>query len=302
MASKHVLVTGASGFVGRHLVPALLGRGYAVTGLGREPSRPSWMPACVRWLSADLRQPGGLQGAGASVWGVVHLAGDTIPSQFSSPLAQLDNVAMAMQLIEDLRFERLLFVSSCHVYAPSPTLLDEASPTRPSGRYGLSKHLAEQVMLVHADRCDIRVARPFNHLGAHMRPELMAPSLIERIRREQGSRQPLRMQGRDSTRDFLDVRDICEAYVRILELERQPDARIFNVASGVARKVSELARAALALVGDGGREIVFEGRRTSSDDSDCLVGDASRLRAVTGWAPRYALDETLRPLLLERPA
>ena len=301
MASKHVLVTGASGFVGRHLVPALLGRGYAVTGLGREPSRPSWMPmrALAERGSAPARGPAGRRrqrlGRRASRW-------RHHPQPVLLPLAQLDNVAMAMQLIEDLRFERLLFVSSCHVYAPSPTLLDEASPTRPSGRYGLSKHLAEQVMLVHADRCDIRVARPFNHLGAHMRPELMAPSLIERIRREQGSRQPLRMQGRDSTRDFLDVRDICEAYVRILELERQPDARIFNVASGVARKVSELARAALALVGDGGREIVFEGRRTSSDDSDCLVGDASRLRAVTGWAPRYALDETLRPLLLERPA
>jgi len=74
------------------------------------------------------------------------------------------------------------------------------------------------------------------------------------------------------------------------------------VASGVPRKVSELAAAALALVGDGGREVIFEGSGNSTDDTDYLVGDAARLRAATGWAPRYALDETLRAMLSDAGA
>src|SRR4029077_17065571 len=121
--------------------------------------------------------------------------------------------------------------------------------------------------------------RPPHPPGAPTRPELMAPSLLERIRRERGSRAPLTMHGLDSKRDSLDVRDITGAYLRILEQEH-PAERVFNVASGVPRKVSELAAAALALVGDGGREIVFEGRGNSSDDTDYLVGDAARLRSV----------------------
>jgi len=293
--AREILVTGASGFVGRTLVPALLARGYAVSALGRETLRPDWLPAPVRWLCADLRQAAALKAVGGGVWGVMHLAGDTVPSQFSSPLAQLDNVAMAMQVVEEVRFERLLFISSCHVYAASATMLSENSLVRPRGRYGLSKHLCEQVMLANLDRHDIRVARPFNHLGPHMRPELMAPALLERIRLEKGSGVPLRMQGLDSTRDFLDVRDIAEAYVRILELEA-PAERIFNVASGVARRVSELAAAALALLGDGQRQVVFQGTRNSSDDTDYLVGDATRLRRATGWAPRHSLAETLRSM------
>ena len=300
MAGKEILVTGASGFVGRYLVPALLERGYAVTALGREATRPEWLPAPVRWLSADLREPGSLSSL-APVWGVMHLAGDTVPSQFSAPLMQLDNVAMAIAVAEGLSFGRLLFVSSCHVYAPSAAPLQESSPVRPRGRYGLSKHLAEQVMLAYGERHDIRIARPFNHLGAHMRPELMAPSLLERIRRERGARTPLRMHGLNSTRDFLDVRDITSAYLRILELEH-PAERVFNVASGAPRTVSELAAAALALVGDGSREVVFEGSGNSTDDTDYLVGDAARLRTATGWAPRYALAETLRAMLSDAGA
>jgi GDP-4-dehydro-6-deoxy-D-mannose reductase len=288
-----VLVTGASGFVGRHMIGLLREAGIEAGATGRE-ERPAWLPQGIEWFRVDLTDAATLSALPPKWWGVVHLAADTVPAGFRSIQPLLDNIAMTANLLDHLDAARILITSSCHVYGASQTPLKETSPILPRGRYGMSKHLTEQTALAMLGKHDVRIARPFNHIGSGMREALAIPSLIRRIR-EGGSQDPVRMQGRNSTRDFIDVRDIVSAYLAILSLDT-PGERIFNVCSGVPQTMKDVVQAALGILGQD-RPVVFAEVSNSADDTDYLVGDPGRIRSVTGWRPRHTLEDSLRTLM-----
>lgn len=227
---------------------------------------------------------------------MIHLAGASIPSLFSTPAPVIVNTKLTMNLLEHLRETKVLLVSSCHVYAPSDQRRRELDSAQPQGRYGLSKVLTEQLARFYQGRLHITVARPFNHLGAGQRPELMLPSLLKRLastRRQEDS--PILMTGWNSIRDFIDVRDVVAAYLAILDLESPPHTT-FNVCTGAGTSVETLARSVLNLLGMD-REIVFQGSPNSSDDVPYLVGDPGLLAETTGWKARRSLEDGLRTML-----
>ena len=294
--TRDVLVTGASGFVGQFMVSRLLDAGYRVTGTGRE-SRPPQLPKEVAWRRVDLMQATDVKRLAREWWAVVHLASNSIPQSFKSTADTLSNVTMTLELLEHLAPCRFLFVSSCQVYQPGPGLLSETSPTRPPGRYGMSKLLCEEAVLAFGDRHDVRIGRPFNHLGPGMVSTLAIPSLVRRLCAERDAQVPLRMHGQDSVRDFIDVEDVVSAYLTLIELDNPPE-RVFNVCTGVARRISEIADGVLKLAGST-RKVEFENAKLSSDDSQQLAGDPSRLMQLTGWRPSRTLEESLRSMLDE---
>lgn len=295
MSGGRFLVTGASGFVGRYLAEALLARGHRVTGLDLAPG--PGLPEGVEPLAADLRDPATLAALPREWDGVVHLAGASIPSAFVTWAPVSANLEMTVHLLDHLRAGRVLLVSSCHVYGGGPRPFREDDPLRPAGLYGLSKHLLEQLAPRYADRLDLRVARPFNHLGPGLRPELMVPSLLARL---MGTTGPVRMEGRDSVRDFIDVRDVVAAYLAILDLEPPAD-RVFNACTGTGRSIASIVGATLALLGQD-RPVVFAGVGNSADDSEALVGDPARLQAATGWRPTRSLNDSLESMLRALPS
>lgn len=287
---RRILVTGASGFVGRHLVSLMLSHGHEVFGLQRRPA--IGMPQGFQPLLADLSDPTTLRELPRRWDWVVHLAGETIPSGFASPQPALLNLQTTLNLLEHLEEGRVLLVSSCHVYAPSSEVRREGSPIAPQGFYGLSKHLVEQLAPHYQARLDIRVARPFNHLGPGQRQELVVPSLLRRLRAHRGAApMVLEMQGMDSTRDFISVQDVVSAYQAILELETQ-SSWCFNVCTGQAVRISDLARKALDLHGMD-VDIHFSARPNSSDDNAFLVGDPGLIQSLTTWRPVHSLESTL---------
>lgn len=296
---RKVLVTGAAGFVGRHLVTELLAKGYSLTGLGRN-LRPPDLPKSVDWLQVDLED----DAAVASVvprewWGVAHLAGRTVPSELNGVNGVMANVRGTLVLADRVAAgARFLYVSSCHVYRAAHGPHSEGEMPLPKGRYGLSKLLCEQAVLAQTDRLDVRIARPFNHLGAGMQPTLAVPSLLRRIAADGATERPLRMLGLDSVRDFLDVRDIVHAYEAILRLE-EPESRIFNVCSSEPVTIGALARTALSVAGYS-REVEFEQRPSSQDDTPMLVGSNALLREATGWSPEHSLEDALRAAIMAR--
>lgn len=293
MLLEKVLLTGASGFVGNHMSRVLLARGCRVFGLQRG-SGLALLEGVIP-LSADLSDPASLAKVPREWDAVIHLAGASIPSLFTTAAPVAHNVQITLNLLDHIMGGRVLLASSCHVYAPSQHPHREEDAILPQGRYGLSKHLIEQLAPHYGQRLDVRVARPFNHVGPGQRPELVIPSLLRRLTSAApDDRSPVVMRGMNSTRDFIDVRDVAQAYLSILELDA-PAHRVFNVCSGAGHTIEEVVREVLRQLGIQ-REVEFEGRPNSSDDNSRVVGDPGRL-AAAGWSARFRLAESLTTML-----
>lgn len=296
MSSKPgLLLTGASGFVGRHVVA--LGRGrFDIVASGRGP-RPEWLPADVAWCSVDLMDRASVAALPAEVPFVLHLASETVPSKFFSYDPLLDSVEMTLNLCRHLRAGRLLFASSCLVYAASTAPLREEDPVDPRGHYGLTKLLCEAVVSRTGDAgaLETAIARPFNHVGAGMRPDLAIPSIARRVRAAPEGAM-IEMAGLDSVRDFLDVSDIVEAYFAILEMPALPQ-RIFNVASGKASSIGDVVRTLARILNKPISGITFADQGNSADDTSIVVGNSDKLRQATGWSPKKSLEDALSGLV-----
>ena len=291
---KRFLITGASGFVGRHMAALLLEQGHQVVALDRIVDNS--LPPEVDSVVVDLRIPSSLVSLPRQWDGVIHLAGASIPSLFATAAPVMLNLEITLNLLDHLRDSKVLLVSSCHVYGPAKHRRKETDPILPQGRYGLSKHLVEQVAPHYQGGLDIRVARPFNHLGPGLRPELMVSSLLERlIAAPAGDRSPVQMTGWNSVRDFIDVQDVAAAYLAILDLNA-PTHRTFNVCTGQATSIQEVVQVVLNLLGQE-REISFKSKPNSNDDIPYLVGDPSLLSHAAGWKALHSLSDSLRSMI-----
>lgn len=288
-----LLVTGASGFVGRHVIAAGRRR-FDIVATGRG-ARPDWLPSDVSWCAVDLLSRSSVAGLPTDLPFVLHLASETVPAHFSSYDPLLDSVEMTLNLCRHLRSGRLLFISSCLVYGASREPLTEQSPAAPRGNYGLAKLMGENVVL-RSSVIETAVARPFNHIGWGMRPDLVIPSIVQRVRKNGGDAATIEMAGLDSIRDFLDVDDIVDAYFAILTLDR-PSNRVFNVCSGRPTSIGEVVSTVAGILNKPISQVVFSDKANSADDTSIVVGDATLLRAATGWSPKYDLRESLRRLI-----
>lgn len=289
---RTLLVTGASGFVGRHFVDAAVRRGYDVSATGRGRA-PEWLPEKVKWITSDISTEPGLSGIASEYWGVAHFANISKPSDYTDETSVSESLEMVANLANHIRSTRFLFPSSCHVYKESTELKSEDSETAPSGLYGRAKLEAEQ-FLRSLKHIDVRIARPFNHIGPYMPPGLMLPSLAERVRAAKAG-EPIIMHGRNSVRDFLDVRDIVSAYFALLEMD-DPAHRVFNVCSGCAVSIRTLAEYFVEQAGKD-NPVHFDEHSVSLDDIDFLVGDPARIKAATGWKALYSLEQSIFELL-----
>jgi nucleoside-diphosphate-sugar epimerase len=286
-----VFVTGARGFVGRWLVPRLERDGATVLGVDRELeiSQASHVAAAIARAHPDA---------------VVHLAAQSsVPAAAADPAAAYRaNYLGTRAVLEAARVQapkaRVLLVSSAQVYGSAPPgapPFDESAPLRPRSAYDWTKAAADLLGGAYAKRgLDVVRVRPFNHTGAGQGPGFFASAMARQIAEMEAGRSPpvLAVGNLQSVRDFLDVEDVVEAYVRLL----QPTVPtgVYNVASGRGRTMRELldllvARAALA------PEIRVDGARFRP--TDVSVGTAAKLEAATGWRPVRPLGDTLGRLL-----
>lgn len=286
-----VLVTGAGGFVGRALLPRLCAAAFDVTAcdLDLDVTDASAVERRVGDLAPDaIVHLAAISSVGASQ----RDAERTYRVNFLGARAVLD---AALHRAPDAR---VLLVSSGDAYgsaAPGAAPFVETDPLRPRSPYARTKACADLLGAVYAERgLEVIRTRSFNHTGPGQSDDFVASAFARQIAEIAcGRRAPeLRVGNLESVRDFLDVDDVVEAYARLLD--RSVPAGAYNVASGRGVRIGDLLAQLLAHAQLEPRIDVDPERLRPTD---CTVGDVTRLRAATGWAPRIPLSATLARLL-----
>jgi GDP-4-dehydro-6-deoxy-D-mannose reductase len=301
-----VLITGASGFAGRHLLAHLAGA-HEVVGWFRSSAPPAPLRDAARWRAVDLLDRASVRAAVAEArpQRVYHCAARShVQGSWDEPAQALaHNVLATHHLLDAIRRAdlggcRVLITGSAAVYAPADTPLDEDAAVRPDSPYALSK-LAQEMLgrrAVDEDGIDVIVARAFNHTGPGQSPAFMASGFAQQIARleRQGGEPVLRVGNVDARRDLSDVRDVVRAYAALMS--NGVPGEVYNVASGRAPTVRTVIDTLADLAGLHLR-LEVDPARLRPLDSPVLVGDASKLRGTTGWHPTIPLEQTLADLL-----
>ena len=299
-----VLVTGAAGFVGRHLLDALRAAGHEPlpTDLRADPAAgieafdicsAADADAAVRRMRPDA---------------CIHLAGVAfVPDAARNPQA-LDAINVegplhvARALLHHAPHARLLFVSSAQVYGirNRPVPAREHETPDPASPYARSKARAEAALLELAaqQNLDVVIARPGNHTGPGQSPKFVVPAFIHAIRDFRDGRRALITVGNlDSERDFSDVRDVVAAYV--LLLERGERGGIYNISAGLHLRIGDLLQRIAAIAGVSPTTRTDPALWRPTDAMPEL--DTARLKDL-GWRPAYPLERTLADLWQEAVA
>jgi len=300
-----VLITGAAGFAGSHLIDLLSGNGADIIAWHRPGGAPPAARKNVTWQAVDVVNADAVNRAIAAITpaAVYHCAGaahvgrswENTTSTFAI------NVRGTHHLFEGLRRAgaraRVVIPSSAMVYARSEDVLTEEHPLVPYSPYALSKLAQEMVGLrAREDGFHVTIARAFNHVGPRQAPFFAASGFARRIADiEAGKWEPeIAVGNLDARRDITDVRDTVRAYQLILE--KGTDGRAYNVCSGRAIAIGALldrllARATVAI------KIRVDPSRYRPNDVPLLVGDPTRLTTELGWLPEIPLDQTIDDLL-----
>lgn len=288
------LVTGAGGFVGQTLVAHLRSKGDEVVAVDRTHGPDVTDAAAVRDVLERERPDA-----------VYHLAAVThIGASWDAPLEVFRiNAEGTLNVLAASRaagVDRVLVVGSADEYGavrPEDLPLTEDAPLRPLTPYGASKvaaeYLALQVFL--GERLGVIRVRAFNHTGRSQPDRFMVPSLARRIAAaERENRKEIPIGSLEPVRDFTNVEDVVAAY-RLL-VERGEPGEVYNVCSGVGHSVAEVADHLLGLARHA-IELVPDPSLLRPVEVPRLVGDNTKLRAATGWAPAIPFEETLAQIL-----
>jgi GDP-4-dehydro-6-deoxy-D-mannose reductase len=305
-----VLVTGADGFVGRHLVRRLAREGHRIVAGCRPRAAPvDWGVSDVTVVPLELTDEESVRDAVKSgPDAVVHLAAVASNREaIADPgLAWTVNAAGTARVAEALSRRRddgrgdarLLLVSSGEVYGPGGNApRRESDPIAPTTPYAASKAGAELAALEVWRRTGLAVvvARPFTHTGPGQESRFVLPAFVERMREAKATgARGVPTGNLHPIRDLLDVRDVVEAY--LLLLRSGEPGEVYNIARGEGYSVGELFERLAGLVGVR-VEPEPEPSLARTSDIPHLVGDSTKLRRATGWAPARTLEQTLRGLV-----
>ena len=307
---QRILITGANGFVGQILCKILHQAGQQVIALTGATSAPPQY--AQQTVACDIRDAAALEQAIAEVkpTHVVHLAAITnVPQSFKDPvLTWQTNVIGSVNLLQALRNQApdafVLFVSSSEVYGASfkqGIALSENSLCQPLNPYAASKLAAEAAFNEYFRQGQPGViVRPFNHIGAQQSADFVTASFARQIALiEAGQQEPvLKVGNLDASRDFLDVSDVCAAYLQLLQLpERGGDyPRCFNICSGQPRQIRSILDEMLA-ISSAQIQVTQDPERMRPSDIPTATGSTQAMRDTTGWQPTTDLRETLQQLL-----
>jgi GDP-4-dehydro-6-deoxy-D-mannose reductase len=307
-----LLITGAAGFVGRHLLALLRERFPAAILIAACRYEDGSLPVVD---GADQVLPFDLLDAAACAAmvaetrpdGLIHLAAQaSVATSFSDPLASwhanlMGTVALAEAVLRHVGHCRFVLASSAEIYGlsfRSSAPLDEEASLRPANPYAASKAACDLAVGEMALRgLDAVRLRAFNQTGAGQSASFVIASFARQLARiEIGQQAPVMQVGAlDRWRDFLDVWDVCAAYRAALEAE-SVSGRVYNIASGTPRRIGDIL-AALIARSEMTPDVEVEPLRLRPTDIERVAGNAARAAWELGWTPTVPWNETLDTVL-----
>jgi GDP-4-dehydro-6-deoxy-D-mannose reductase len=306
--NDRILITGAAGFAGSHLLDLLEPGGRPIVAW-RRPGEPLPAPptgVSCQWMELDILDAAAVSRAVRQVRpaivyhlaGIAHVGGSWGRAYRTLEVNVLGTHHLLGALRELERPPRVLVSGSALVYREQDRAVVETDPIGPGSPYGLSK-LAQEMTAAHAASdhgLPVLLTRSFNHTGPRQDPSFFAPSVARQIARiELGLADPVLDVGNvDGRRDLSDVRDTVRAYQAIAE--RGVPGRLYNVCSGRAYRIGDildglLARARLPIA------VRTDPARYRPHDAPLVLGNRSRLTDELGWEPLVPIERTLNDLL-----
>lgn len=307
-----ILITGAAGFVGTRLAGRLAAEFPEAVLVGTDLLTPNWTESPTRRVTAlDITDPDSVRACFREHQPdcIVHLAAQShVPTSFEKPILTWHvNLMGTLHLLEAARTESpgslFVFISSSEVYGRQFNTgrpVDEQTPLAPMNPYAASKAAADtMVRQALSDAVHTIVLRPFNHVGPGQRQDFVVSAFSSQIAKiEHGLQDPVLHVGNlEAQRDFLDIRDVLDAYTRVIRVGRDHDpGTVWNLCTGRPVTIQSVLDDLLAL-SDTAIAVRIDSDRLRPSEVPVALGDASKARKALDWEPSTPWSTTLADTL-----
>ena len=302
---KKVLVTGSDGFIGSHLVEALLKEGYEVRAFVLYNSFNNWgwldtLPKDVvkqiEIFTGDVRDPNAVREAMMGVDAVLHLAAlIAIPYSYYAPDAYVDtNVKGTLNVLQaarQLETERVLITSTSEVYGTAQYVpIDEKHPYQGQSPYSATKIGADRLgeAFYRSFNMPISIVRPFNTFGPRQSARAVIPTIITQLLT---GKEEIKLGSLLPTRDFNYVKDTARGFIEIMKSEKTIGEEI-NIATQKEISIGKLAEELIFQINPKAKIVCDEQRlRPEKSEVERLLGCNEKIMRLTNWKPKYTFEE-----------
>lgn len=304
---KHkILVTGADGFIGSHLVEQLVSAGFDVRALVQYNSFSSWgwlddspVRDEIEVVMGDVRDPGQMRKVVEGVHTVYHLASlIAIPYSYQAPSSYVDTNVQGtlnvMQAALDAGVARIIHTSTSEVYGTARYVpINEEHPLQAQSPYSASKIGADAIAFSYHSSfgLPVTIARPFNTYGPRQSARAVIPTVITQLLTGKTS---LKLGSLHPTRDFNYVLDTCKGFMSLAACG-EAVGKTINIGSGSEISIGDTVRLIASIVGvDATIECDNQRLRPAASEVERLCCDNTKIAALTGFKPAYSLEAGLR--------
>ncbi|MCP3941172.1 MAG: SDR family NAD(P)-dependent oxidoreductase [Desulfobacteraceae bacterium] len=305
LKNKKVLVTGADGFIGSHLVEMLVKAGARVKALSQYNSFNYWgwlegldCQDDIEVVSGDIRDPHFCKEITKEVDVIFHLAAlIAIPYSYIAPDSYVDtNVKGTLNICQAAKengCEKLIHTSTSEVYGSAQYVpIDENHPLQPQSPYSASKIGADHMALsfYRSFGLPVTIARPFNTYGPRQSARAVIPTIIGQIA---AGKKQIQLGDVSPTRDFNYVKDTCKGFLALAQSDKAT-GEVVNIGSGIETCVADTLNLIKKIM-NSKVEFITDKKRVRPKDSEVLrlCCDNSKIKQLTGFTPDYSLEQGL---------